>query len=194
MDAAENSTRPRPASLGELFSAFTRLALQGFGGVLAVAQVELVERRRWLTKAEFLEMFSAAQVLPGPNIVNLAVMMGDRWFGWRGAVAATAGLLLAPSAIVLGLTLAYRHWQHLPMVAGALRGMAAVAAGLILSTAFKLAPALRTSVMGPAVCVALGAAAFLAVAVARWPLPWVVLGIGSLGGVWAYRCLGKRHG
>ena len=194
MDAAKNSTRPRPASLGELFSAFTRLALQGFGGVLAVAQVELVERRRWLTKAEFLEMFSAAQVLPGPNIVNLAVMMGDRWFGWRGAVAATAGLLLAPSAIVLGLTLAYRHWQHLPMVAGALRGMAAVAAGLILSTAFKLAPALRTNVMGPAACVALGTAAFLAVAVARWPLPWVVLGIGSMGGVWACRCLGKRHG
>jgi chromate transporter len=192
MRALEPTPTARPASLSELFLAFTRLALQGFGGVLAVAQVELVERQGWLTKAEFLELFSAAQVLPGPNIVNLAVMMGDRWFGWRGAVAATAGLLLAPSAIVLVLTLAYRHWHHLPVVAGALRGMAAVAAGLILSTAFKLAPALRRHVMGKWACLALGLAAFLAVAVARWPLPWVVLGVGGVGMAWAYRCLGAR--
>ena len=77
-----------PGSKTELFLAFNRLALQGFGGVLAVAQVELVERRGWLTRAEFVELLSASQVLPGPNVVNLALMLGDRWFGTRGAVAA----------------------------------------------------------------------------------------------------------
>ena len=71
----------RPASTGDLFITFNRLALQGFGGVLAVAQRELVERKRWLTREQFVEMLSLSQVLPGPNVVNLALMLGDRFFG-----------------------------------------------------------------------------------------------------------------
>ena len=78
----------RPTSLLQLFLAFTRLALQGFGGVLAVAQRELVERLGWLTKEEFVETLAIAQVLPGPNVVNLSMMIGDRFFGLRGAVVA----------------------------------------------------------------------------------------------------------
>ena len=74
-------------SHGDLFLTFNRLALQGFGGVLAVAQRELVERKRWLTREQFVEMLALSQVLPGPNIVNLALMLGDRFFGLRGAVA-----------------------------------------------------------------------------------------------------------
>ena len=78
---------PRPHSLRELFWAFTWLALQGFGGVLAVVQRELVERRRWITNDEFIEDWAAAQILPGPNVVNLSIMVGDRYFGLRGALA-----------------------------------------------------------------------------------------------------------
>ena len=151
-----------PRSLADLFFSFNRLALQGFGGVLAVAQVELVENKRWLTREQFVELLSASQVLPGPNVVNLALMLGDRWFGTRGALAALAGLLLVPLAIVMALTLVYDRFSGVPAVAGALRGMGAVAAGLVLVTAFKLIGTLRGNRMGalsgrrvcsPALCV-----------------------------------------
>jgi len=169
-----------PRSPRELFLAFNHLSLQGFGGVLPVAQRELVERRRWLTKEQFLEMLSVSQVLPGPNVVNLALMYGDRQFGWRGAVAALAGMLLAPLAIVLVLTVLYGHLAQHPMASGALRGMGAVAAGLVLSTGLKLFSALRRNVMGWPVCLAFTAATVLAIGWLRWPLVGVILGLGSV--------------
>ncbi|MBV5336935.1 MAG: chromate transporter, partial [Deltaproteobacteria bacterium] len=81
---------PRPTSLLDLFVSFTLLALQGFGGVLAVVQRELVERKRWLSKEEFIEEWAVAQIMPGPNVVNLALMIGGRYFGLRGALTALA--------------------------------------------------------------------------------------------------------
>ena len=171
--------RPGPRSCGEVFRLFNRMALQGFGGVLAVAQIELVERSGWLTREEFVETLSAAQVLPGPNVCNLALMTGDRYFGWRGAAAALAGMMLAPLAIVLALAAAYAHWSQVPAVAGALRGMGAVAAGLVIATALKLALALKSSPLGLPLCIGIGALTFGAVALARWPLAWVVCGLGS---------------
>ncbi|MEO7854567.1 MAG: chromate transporter, partial [Rubrivivax sp.] len=143
----------RPASAGEIFRVFNWLALQGFGGVLAVAQRELVERQRWLTRRQFLELLAISQVLPGPNIVNLALTVGDRFLGWRGAAAALGGLMLAPLLIVIGLAMLYGQWRHLPMVAGALRGMGAVAAGLIIATGLKLVGSLRDNVLGWRTCV-----------------------------------------
>ena len=85
--------RPSPPSPAALFRAFNRLALQGFGGVLPVAQRELVDRLRWLSLEQFLALLSLSQVLPGPNIVNLGLILGDRFFGWRGGLAAMAGFL-----------------------------------------------------------------------------------------------------
>jgi chromate transporter len=104
---------------------FTWLALQGFGGVLPVAQRELGRAQRWMTREQFVEVLSVGQVLPGPNIVNMALMIGDRFFGWRGAVAAVAGLLLAPLLIVLVLAAAVH--PVLPRAARrrCLRGMGA---------------------------------------------------------------------
>lgn len=179
-----------PASPAELFRACTRLALQGFGGVLPVAQRELVERLHWLTREQFLEQLSVAQVLPGPNIVNLLLIIGDRLFGWRGALAATAGILLAPLAVVLLLAVAVDRLNDVPGVAGALRGMGVVAAGLVLSTAFKLLGGLRRNPLGPvgsalAVVLTVGA-----IAVLRLPLALVVIGLGSLsclGAAWRLR-------
>src|SRR4051812_2137557 len=169
-----------PASPGELFRVFNRLALQGFGGVLPVAQRELVERERWLTRERFVETLSVAQVLPGPNIVNMALMIGDGFFGWRGVAAAIAGLLLAPLAIVLVAAAIYGQLASVPLVAGALRGMGAVAAGLILSTALKLAPTLRYSPLGLPLAVVFAALTLVAIGFLRWPLVWVVLGLGTL--------------
>jgi chromate transporter len=169
-----------PASPRELFVTFNRLALQGFGGVLAVAQRELVERQGWLTKAEFLELLSLGQVLPGPNVVNLALMIGDRFFGLRGAFAALAGMLVAPLAIVLALASLYAHFATVPEVAGALRGMGVVAAGLIVATAIKLAAPLKTNPLGWPLCALFVAVTAGVVAVLRWPLVGVVLGLGTL--------------
>jgi chromate transporter len=183
--AAEPELR-RPRSKTELFTAFTWLALQGFGGVLAVAQRELVERLRWLNKEQFVELLSLSQVLPGPNIINLALMFGDRHFGWRGAAVAVGGLLAAPLVIVLVLAALYAQFSSIPQVSGALRGMGAVAAGLVLATAFKLAPMLRRSPMGLWPCVAMTLASAAAIGWLRWPLAWVVVGLGVVGYGWAW--------
>ena len=174
MDLHHAPASAMPQSAGELFFAFNRLALQGFGGVLPVAQRELVERQRWLTKAEFVELLSLGQILPGPNIVNMALMFGDRHFGWRGALASLAGLLVAPLVIVLALTLLARQAAGSAEVSGALRGMGVVAAALILSTAWKVTTTLKTNRMGLAWCILLAAATVVAVGVMRWPMAAVL--------------------
>ena len=176
----------RPTSRKELFVAFTFLALQGFGGVLAVAQRVLCEEKRWLTREQFVETLAVAQVLPGPNVCNLALMVGDRFYGWRGAFAALAGMMAVPLVIVLMLTALYVQYATNPAVAGALRGMGAVSAGLIFGTAFKLVGALRTNPMRAPVCGGFLIVAFAAVALLRWPLVWIIfaLGVVACGYAW----------
>ena len=169
-----------PRSCSDLFIVFTRLALQGFGGVLPVAQHELVERERWLTRDEFLEMLSVGQVLPGPNVVNLSLMIGDRYFGLRGAASALTGMLAVPLVVMLGLAVLYSQFAANAMVAGALRGMGAVSAGLVLAMAWKLLGGLRKNPMGVPACIGLSAATVALVAGLRWPLAGVILGLGSL--------------
>jgi chromate transporter len=175
----------RPTSLTELFTAFTALALQGFG-VLAVAQRVLCEERRWLTREEFVEILAVGQVLPGPNVVNVALMIGDRFFGWRGALCALAGMLLVPLAIVLVLAAAYAQTARHPAVAGALKGMGAVAAGMIIGTALKLAPALRGNPMGLPGCLAVAGTAFAGIALLGWPLLWVLPALGVVACTYAW--------
>jgi chromate transporter len=188
IDGTEAPLR-RPASPGELFRVFNRLALQGFGGVLPVAHRELVERERWLSPEQFVELLTLGQVLPGPNIINIALIIGDRHFGWRGALAACAGLLLVPLFIVLALATVYTQYAALPWVAGALRGMGAVAAGLVVATAVKLARTLKTNPLGRPVALVLAAATAAMVGGLRWPMVWVVLALGGLGMALAWRRL-----
>lgn len=176
----------QPHSLSDIFFTFNALALQGFGGVLSVAQRVLVEQKRWLTQAQFVEILSMGQILPGPNVVNMSLMVGDRHFGWRGALAALGGMLLLPMVIVLMLTALYTQFADQALVSAALRGMGAVAAGLILATGFKLLTSLKTNVLGLPVCLTLAALTFVAVAVLRWPLVWVLLGLGSAAVVGAW--------
>ena len=182
-----STKRPQPQSITDLFVSFSILALQGFGGVLAIVQRELVERKRWLTQEEFLEDWAVAQILPGPNVVNLSLMIGDRYFGMRGALAALAGMLTLPLIIVLILAAIFGGVADAPAAQGALRGMGAVAAGLIAATGIKLVTALQRNPMGMAVCWALATASFVAIALLRWPLVLVLLGFGGLACVWAYR-------
>ncbi len=181
-----------PASCTELFLAFNRLALQGFGGVLPVAQRELVERRGWLSKDGFLELLSVGQVLPGPNVVNMALIFGDRCFGLRGAFAALAGIMLAPTVIVLLLAALYAQFVHIPAVAGALRGMGAASAGLVVATALKLLPTLRTNPLGTAAGALIAVATVATMALLRWPLVVVILLLGTLACASAWWKLGRR--
>ncbi|MHB9051441.1 MAG: chromate transporter, partial [Thiomonas delicata] len=99
--------RDQPHDLVDLFWTFNRLTLSGFGGVLPFAQRVLVDEKRWLDHAEFVNLLSISQVLPGPNLINLALMVGQRSFGWRGALAALGGMLAAPLLIVLAIAAGY---------------------------------------------------------------------------------------
>ena len=190
--AAPEEKRPQPNSLSDLFWSFTFLALQGFGGVLAVVQRELVEKKRWMSREEFVEEWAVAQIMPGPNVVNLSLMIGSRYFGLRGAMTALAGMLAVPLLVVLALALIYAQFAGNPHVAGALRGMGAVAAGLITATGLKLMSALKKHPLGVPACVAFGIASFAGIALLRWPLAYVLLGLGGLSCVLTYRKMGKR--
>jgi chromate transporter len=187
--AADEAPRNEPRSLWDLFISFTILALQGFGGVLAVVQRELVEKKRWMTREEFVEEWAVAQIMPGPNVINLAITLGWRYFGMRGSLVALAGMLAVPLLVVLTLALVYAQFSGNPNVAGALRGMGAVAAGLVFATALKLVPALEKNVLGVPTSAALGVLAFACIAWLKLPLAWVLLGLGSIACFIAYRKL-----
>jgi len=179
----------RPTSKSDLFWSFSWLALQGFGGVVAVVQRELVDRKQWLTREEFLEEWAVAQILPGPNVVNLSLMIGDRYYGIPGALLAMAGMLAFPLLIVLALVMLFSGIADLPQVQGALRGMGAVAAGLIAATGLKLISALKKNPLGVQTCWFFAALAFVTIAILRWPLAWVLFGIGGVACVLAYRAI-----
>lgn len=167
-----------------LFKVFSHMSLQGFGGVLPFAFRHLVERTQWLTAAEFGQLLSIAQLLPGPTVCNLSVMVGQRYAGVAGGFSALAGLLLGPFFIVIGLGLAYQELADHPVFAAAMRGMAAAAAGLILATAFKLAVGmLRGTAPGArrVVQVLLLVAAFAGLGVARFGLLAVVCTLVPIG-------------
>ncbi len=183
--------RPQPESLTDLFFSFTFLALQGFGGVLAVVQQELVEKKRWMTREEFVEEWAVAQIMPGPNVVNLSLMIGARYFGLRGAMTALAGMMTVPLLLLLGLALLYGEFSANPQVASALRGMGAVTAGLIAANGLKLLSVVKKHPLGPAVCMVFGIATFVAIALLRLPLVFVLLGLGGLSSALTWRKLGK---
>lgn len=189
---SESPDLNRPRSKTELFFAFTFLALQGFGGVLVVVQRELVEKKRWMTREQFVEEWAVAQIMPGPNVINLALMVGGRYFGLPGAVVGLAGMLLAPLVVVLILAMVFGTVSDAAWAQGALRGMGAVSAGLIAGTGIKLIAALKTNPMRMPVCMTLAALSFVGVALLRLPLAWVLLATGLAGFGWAWRQLARQ--
>lgn len=184
------AARPRPQSLSDLFWSFTKLALQGFGGVVAIVQRELVDKKQWLTREEFVEDWAVAQIMPGPNVVNLSLMIGDRYFGWRGGLVALAGMLTFPLLILLVVVALFGGLSELPQSQNALRGMGAAAAGMIMAAGLRLAPTLMTNPMGARVSIAMAATTLVATAWFRVPLLYVLSGLGGLACLWCYRCVG----
>ena len=173
------AVRPQPRNPADLFWSFTWLALQGFGGVLAVVQRELVEKKRWMTNEEFVEDWAVAQIMPGPNVINLSIMIGDRYFGVRGAFTALAGMLTLPLILVVAVAVVYAEFSHHPAVAGALRGMGAVAAGLIGGMGIKLFASITRHPLGRPLCALLALLTIVAMAGLRLPLFWILLVLGG---------------
>lgn len=160
---------PAP-SVGAIFRGFLIIGLSGFGGALPHARRLIVERRGWLGPVEFAELLGLCQVLPGPNMVNLSVVIGRRFQGAAGAAAAFIGLLAVPMVVVIALGIAYRA-APLPTAAkGAMAGVAAAAAGMMLGTGLRIAaPAWpQPGRLGVA------ALAFVLLALLRLPLIWVL--------------------
>ncbi len=122
----------------QLFISFSKIGISGFGGVLPWARRTLVEQDKVLSSEEFSAMLGICQIVPGPNIVNLAVCVGARFAGAKGAFASVLGLTLGPICIVLLLALLYEHYSYMESVQGILRGISAVGVGLIASTGFKM--------------------------------------------------------
>ncbi len=151
--------------------ALARLACLGLAVVLPWARRTLVEREKILTSEEFSAILGICQIVPGPNVVNLAVCVGSRFGGARGAVAAVLGLTLGPIAIVMLLATLYEHYSHLDTVQGILRGISAVGVGLIASTGFKM---LRDEFQYPAMLLVV-LITILAATYFHLGLGWVVL-------------------
>lgn len=176
-----------PPNARTLFLEFARMGLSGFGGVLPFVRRSVVERNRWLNDRDFVEILSLGQVLPGPNVINLALMLGLRFAGLRGAVAAFSGLVFVPMVVVLCAMGLYLRYQDVPQVRQMLSGMTAVAAGLVLSTGVKLAQSQPRSVRALVV----GAAAFLAIGWLRWPLLPVMAVLVPVALLLEYRAMRK---
>ena len=171
---------PRSAHPGpsELFLSFLGVGLSGFGGVLPFARRMLVDQRAWLTEDEFNETLALCQTLPGPNIVNVSVVVGSRFAGARGSVAAFAGLLGAPVAIVLVLATLYGRFGAQGRFPGMIIGLGAAAAGLVVATAAKMAaPLVRKR---PLTATPFIAAAFVGVGLLGLPLIWVLLALAPI--------------
>lgn len=173
-DTAARDLAAQPPGLLELFFAFSKMSLAGFGGVLVWARRAIVEQHRWMTPDEFNEAFALCHLLPGANIVNLSIVFGGRFRGAAGSVAAFLGLLLPPTLIVTTLGILYAHFGDLPGLQRTLNGIACAAVGLFLAVTLRM--------MGPLIKrknpveIGLMAVVFVAVGLMRAPLV-VVLAI-----------------
>lgn len=171
-----------------LFTTFLRIGMSGFGGVMPHARHVLVVQEKWLDERGFMELLSLGQLLPGPNIVNVSVMIGARLHGASGAFAAITGLILAPFFSVLVLAILYDRYGELPWLKSVVAFVSAAAAGLIVATGIRLARATPVRWWIPPIAIA----AFVAVAIFHIPLAAVIIVLGSLGVLCAWRWPGAQ--
>jgi len=175
------------STLWALFRDFSTVGLSGFGGVLPFARRMLVERRGWMSAEEFNAMLGLCQFLPGPNVVNLAVVVGKRHGGLAGAIVAPFGLLAGPFVVVVLLAMLYDACGQLPIAQSMLRGIAAAGAGLLFATAWRMGKAVKDK----AFFLPFAALVVIGVAGLRWPMLWVMLAGLACSGALAYWRLGR---
>jgi chromate transporter len=167
------SSQPNPPGLLELFVAFAKMSLAGFGGVLVWARRGIVDQHRWMTAEEFNETFALCHFLPGPNIVNLSVVFGSRFRGIAGGLAAFAGLIGPPMVIATILAALYARYGEIDTLRRILAGVSCAAIGLLMSVVFKMMmPLIRKR---DAVGLLILVAVFIAIGLMRLPLQAVLL-------------------
>ncbi len=170
--ASSPPAAPYVPSHSELFFAFVRITLSGFGGTLVWTRRMFVEEKKWMTAEEFNDAYALCQFLPGPNIVNLTSIFGSRMRGATGAFACWSGFLILPFTFMVVLGTLYAKYGDVDMLRRILGGVAAAASGLLIATAAKMAAPVFHR-FGPAPFVLLATA--VAIGVMRWPLLWVMV-------------------
>jgi len=179
---------PLPPDRRALFIGFFKVGITAFGGVLPLMRRLLVDQTHWLTEREFTELLGLGQVLPGPNVLNIAIAVGTRYQGASGALACLTGLMLAPLVIILLLAGLYDHFAYSSRLHEVLGGVASVAAGLMLAMGIQLARHLQPSYWRYAIV----ALTFGGVALWRLPLLLVLLAVAPLS-IWlAWRLRAKE--
>jgi chromate transporter len=161
----------------DLFLGFLKIGLIGFGGIAPWARHVIIDERRWLTEKEYAAILGIGQILPGPNTMNAAVLIGDRFQGIPGVLLCLIGQMAMPLVIVTSLAVVYERFAAVPEVNAALAGAAAGAAGLVMGTALKMAQKIRLTPLAMLV----GIIPLVAIGVLAWPLVPVVLVLVPLG-------------
>ena len=161
--------------LAALFNAFLAVSLGGIGGGSGIvwARRITVENRRWIGDAEFADIVSLCQFMPGPNMIGIAVCVGAKMRGVIGAIAALCGFLVIPWTVGLSLGVLYLKYAHLTVLRDILGGIAATAAGLLIATGVRLLMPHRHR---PAALL-FAALAFGLITFGRLPLLVVLLGL-----------------
>jgi chromate transporter len=184
--AAPHSPAAPIPSHADLFLAFFKITLSGFGGTLMWTRRMFVEQKRWMTAEEFNDIYALCQFLPGPNVVNVAAVFGSRMRGPTGALAAWSGFLIVPFGVMLAAALLYERYGDVEIVRRVLSGVAPAAAGLLIATVVKMAaPIFRRFGPGPFVLLATA----FAIGLMRWPLLLVLMVMMpvSIGLAWGMR-------
>jgi chromate transporter len=163
-------------SLGALFREFLKVSLFGFGGGIVWAHRITVKQQRWLSEAEFADIISFCQFMPGPNIIGIAICVGAKLRGLNGAIAAFSGFTLIPIAVGFWLGVLYLEHTHIPLFQNILGGVSAAAAGLLIATGLRLLLRHRTR----PIALLFAALAFAGMVIANLPLLVVLLGLTPL--------------
>jgi len=170
------------ASIWEIFLEFLIIGATSFGGVVPYLRGTLVTNRHWIDDKEFVEMLSISQSLPGLNATNMAILVGQKLRGWLGSLVAIVGICLPGGALMYAVGAFYRlHGDHAWATAG-LKGVAAAAVGLILSTVVGLSK----KALSRKFDFVFMAATVLAVNRVHWSVPRALILVGMLAVLFHY--------
>ncbi|MCS0497190.1 chromate transporter [Ancylobacter sp. MQZ15Z-1] len=162
----------RPVRLIDIAMLHAKLGLSAFGGGMSgLVFHEVVTRRGWMNEREFLSGLAVCQIIPGVNIGNLAIYVGQRLRGWPGSLVALSALLFGPFFVVIGAAMAYDWLRQIGAITAGLAGVTAAAIGLLLVVVIRGTSQVSRQVGSLAVI----AGTAWAVGVMRWPLIPVVL-------------------
>jgi len=183
--AGEDPAAKAVVPMSEIILLFARIGLTSFGGGLSAwIYREVVDRQHWLSEQEFLGGLTLSQILPGANVINLSIYIGQRLRGARGSVAAVCALLLPPMVVVVLLLGVFHHFNHIAWVHDFLEGVAAAAIGLTISVGIRTARRATAVQRWPLLLILM---VFVAIGLLRWPMVPVVLCLAPFGVLLGWR-------